>query len=288
MFEARAVAFLCWVVLGGAVAAGCSDEPSADGPDESSAATGGSGTDTPGTVPENLDIDVELRTSQESLPLGVPFEYTVAISNHGPKSVSVPLDLVLASPSGDDVSFYTTTLFAPAGDAVTEDGRVTPSQWFAGLGRYSVAVNAFGDAAGDAVEFDVSDPTVIVPVFEDVTGPAGVSTSVPEATCGRFSNGAAWGDVDGDDDDDLFVTRLDDPSQLFINDGAGGFVDESADRGLSVTDTNGAAFADYDNDGDADLIVVRDGSDLLFRNDGGGHFSDVSIAAGIGDDGTGA
>ena len=218
------------------------------------------------------------------MPLGAPFEYTVAISNHGPKSVSVPLDLVLAPPSGDDVSFYSTTLFAPAGDEVTEDGRVTPAQWFAGLGRYRVAANAFGDAAGDSVEFDVSEPTVIVPVFEDVTGAAGVSTSVPEATCGRFSNGAAWGDVDGDDDDDLFVTRLDDPSQLFVNDGAGGFVEESAARGLSITDTNGAAFADYDNDGDADLIVVRDSSDLLFRNDGG-QFSDVSVAAGIGDDG---
>ena len=126
---------------------------------------------------------------------------------------------------------------------------------------------------------------MIVPVFEDVTAAAGVTTSVPEATCGRFSNGAAWGDVDGDGDVDLFVTRLDDPSLLFINDGAGGFVDESEARGLSVTDANGAAFADYDNDGDADLIVVRDGSDLLFRNDGDGRFSDVSVAAGIGDDG---
>ncbi len=57
------------------------------------------------------------------------------------------------------------------------------------------------------------------------------------------------------------------------------------ERGLSITDANGAAFADYDNDGDADLIVVRDGSDLLFRNEGDGRFGDVSVAAGIGDDG---
>ena len=64
-----------------------------------------------------------------------------------------------------------------------------------------------------------------------------------------------------------------------------GFVDESEERGLSITDANGAAFADYDNDGDADLIVVRDGSDQLFRNDGDGRFGDVSVAAGIGDDG---
>ena len=284
-FMNRAGSLACWVVLGGVVAAGCSNDPSPDGPGGHTASTGDTDSVTTGTVPEELDIDVELRTSQGSVPLGVPFEYTVAIRNDGPKSVSVPIDLVLAPPSGDDVAFYRTTLFAPAGDEVTEDGRVTPSQWFADLGRYSVAVNAFGEAARDSVEVEISDPTVTLPVFEDVTGPAGLTTSVPEATCGRFSNGAAWGDVDGDGDVDLFVTRLDDPSQLFINDGAGAFVDESEARGLSVTDTNGAAFADYDNDGDADLIVVRDGSDLLFRNDGGGRFSDVSVAAGIGDDG---
>ena len=270
-------------VVVAAVVVGCSSDPAGDG--GTTASTEGSAALGSGTVPDGLDIEVELRTSEVDVPLGAPLEYTIAIRNDGAKSVSVPVEVVLAPPSGDDVSFYATTLFAPAGDEVTEDGRVTPSQWFAERGRYTVAVNAFGHAAGDAVEFDVADPTVIVPVFEDVTGPAGVTTSVPEATCGQFSNGAAWGDVDGDDDADLFVTRLDDPTLLFINDGAGAFVDESEERGLSITDANGAAFADYDNDGDADLIVVRDGTDLLFANDGDGRFSDVSAAAGIGDDG---
>ena len=270
-------------VVVAAVVVGCSSDPAGDG--GTTASTEGSAALGSGTVPDGLDIEVELRTSEVDVPLGAPLEYTIAIRNDGAKSVSVPVEVVLAPPSGGDVSFYATTLFAPAGDEVTEDGRVTPSQWFAERGRYTVAVNAFGHAAGDAVEFGVAAPTVIVPVFEDVTGPAGVTTSVPEATCGRFSNGAAWGDVDADDDADLFVTRLDDSTLLFINDGAGAFVDESEERGLSITDANGAAFADYDNDGDVDLIVVRDASDLLFRNDGDGRFSDVSAAAGIADDG---
>jgi hypothetical protein len=110
-----------------------------------------------------------------------------------------------------------------------------------------------------------------------------VKTSIPPATCGQFANGAAWGDVDGDGDPDLLVTRLGNPVQLFINDGRGRFADRSGQLGTPITGANGAAFADYDNDGDADVLIVRDGSDLLLANDGSGHFTDVSAQAGIGD-----
>ena len=45
-----------------------------------------------------------------------------------------------------------------------------------------------------------------------------------------------------------------------------------------------ASFADIDNDGDPDLFVttVR-GGDLLFENDGHGHFRDITADAGVGD-----
>ena len=45
----------------------------------------------------------------------------------------------------------------------------------------------------------------------------------------------------------------------------------------------GVAAGDYDNDGDIDLYVVRGnvGPNLLYRNDGSGHFTDVAAAAGV-------
>ena len=55
-----------------------------------------------------------------------------------------------------------------------------------------------------------------------------------------------------------------------------------------MKDAVGAAFADYDNDGHADLYVARKGTDVLFRNDGAGRFTDVTRAAGIADDSPGA
>lgn len=52
------------------------------------------------------------------------------------------------------------------------------------------------------------------------------------------------------------------------------------------------AFGDYDNDGDLDLYVSNGGSlgqgdNVLFRNDRGAGFSDVTIAAGVADGGNG-
>jgi enediyne biosynthesis protein E4 len=231
------------------------------------------------------DIAVALSSVHgPSAPVGEAFVVEVALRNRGPRSVSVPYELRLSAPDGGAVPFHETSLFVPAGDVATEQVGVTPAQWFADRGSFDVALLVDGRAIGDALELHVSEPRVTVPLFEDVTDAAGLATTVPAASCGQFSNGAAWGDVDGDGSVDLLVTRLGDPAELFVNDGAGQFTAEGEARGLAVRDANGAAFADYDNDGDADVVLVRDASDLLFRNDGSGRFTDVSAAAGIGDD----
>jgi hypothetical protein len=231
-----------------------------------------------------VDVTVSSR-ADASVPLGVAFVSTVEMHNRGNRSVTVPFGLTLTSPSGQAVTFYSSSLFVPAGKAASEDVAVTPAQWYADRGRFDIAVATDGAPSGASLAFDVTEPTALVPVFEDATVTAGLTTSLPTAGCGQFSSGAAWGDVESDGDLDLLVTRLGDPVQLFVNDGSGHFGDEASARGLAVTDANGAAFADYDNDGDADLVLVRDASDLLLANDGAGRFTDVSSAAGIGDPG---
>ena len=45
----------------------------------------------------------------------------------------------------------------------------------------------------------------------------------------------------------------------------------------------GAAVGDYDNDGDPDLYVTHFGSNILFRNNGNGTFTDVTREAGVDD-----
>ena len=98
-------------------------------------------------------------------------------------------------------------------------------------------------------------------------------------------NGMAIADVDGDGRLDIYFTSQVGGNQLWRNLGRGKFENITAAAGvgvprkISVT----ASFADIDNDGDEDLFVttVR-GGNLLFENDGKGHFRDITAAAGVG------
>ncbi len=63
------------------------------------------------------------------------------------------------------------------------------------------------------------------------------------------------------------------------------FTDISASAGVELPGvlTESLAWGDYDNDGDADLYLTNQTANRLFRNDGGGVFTDVTAATGTGD-----
>ncbi|MEL6651364.1 MAG: VCBS repeat-containing protein, partial [Bacteroidota bacterium] len=93
----------------------------------------------------------------------------------------------------------------------------------------------------------------------------------------------AFADVDGDSDQDLFITgqgRFDSLfSILYLNDGVGNFT-EVADPPFDSVDAGSVAFADVDGDADKDLLITgRSISGVriakLYANDGGGGFSEV-------------
>jgi hypothetical protein len=264
------------VILASTLAGACS-RGSADG------GTGTAPTSLP--VSQGGGIEMRLRSEQLMVPLGEPAALILTVVNTRPRSESLAITLAVRSPLGDTVDAVETSVFASFNHTMEIPVAFTPAQWFEELGIYQVFASAVGDdvtVTPAATVVEVIEPTVLVPEFEDVTESAGVLTSVPEAQCGQFSNGAAFADVDGDADQDLLVTRLGEPLQLFVNDGDGHFGEDGAARGLAAPDANGVAFADYDNDADQDVIVVADGPDRLYANDGTGHFSDVSAAAGIG------
>jgi hypothetical protein len=119
----------------------------------------------------------------------------------------------------------------------------------------------------------------------------------------KSSMGVDAGDFDNDGDEDLFVTELTGQgSELYVNDGAGIFVEQGARSGLrfaSLPFTGfGTAWFDFDNDGWLDILTVNGAvtsveelvrandpfplrqRKQLFRNVGGGRFEDVTKSAG--------
>jgi len=65
------------------------------------------------------------------------------------------------------------------------------------------------------------------------------------------------------------------------------FTDVTEEAGIALVEllTESVAWGDYDNDGDEDLYLTSDGPNHLFRNDGGGAFTDVTATARVGHSG---
>ena len=140
-------------------------------------------------------------------------------------------------------------------------------------------------------------------LFEDVTEGSGAEDA-------GYGMGVACGDYDNDGDVDLYVTNYG-PNVMLENRGDGSFRDVTVTAGVGHEAWGSSAgFFDYDRDGDLDLFVVNyvhwtpeteldcynqmgaldycgpknyeaPSMDVLYRNDGGGTFTDVTVEAGI-------
>jgi hypothetical protein len=139
--------------------------------------------------------------------------------------------------------------------------------------------------------------------FRDISAQSGAADR-------GYGMGVASGDYDRDGDLDLYVTNLG-SNVLLRNDGGGQFTDvsEASGSGEELWSSS-ASFIDYDRDGDLDLWVVnylfwtleeerecynqatgnsycgpkaynKPAPDTLYRNNGDGSFSDVSLAMGL-------
>jgi hypothetical protein len=103
---------------------------------------------------------------------------------------------------------------------------------------------------------------------------------------GHYDHGSAVAvaDVDGDGLYDIYFVNQVGGNELWKNLGDGRFRNITAEAGVGLPGRVGvsAAFADVDNDGDQDLFVttVR-GGNVLFHNDGHGHFKDITKEAGL-------
>lgn len=112
--------------------------------------------------------------------------------------------------------------------------------------------------------------------FEDVTATAGVGDP-------HTASAVLWADVDSDGWVDIYVANMSKQNALFMNNGDGTFTNKILQSGaLDTKIAMGSIFFDYDNDGDQDLYLIHDAYQdyILYRNDGSGVFTDVSVPSG--------
>ncbi len=193
---------------------------------------------------------------------------------------------------------------------VTEKAGVGYPCWAMGVavgdfnndGRPDLVVSCFG---GVVLYRNNGDGT-----FTNVTKAAGLDKDSGWAT------GVAFGDYDGDGNQDLFVAHYVDldlhnlpefgarktcqyheiavqcgprglkgsPDALYHNNGDGTFTEVAEQAG--VNDANkffglAAVWSDFDNDGKLDLFVANDGGpNYLYHNEGNGHFKEIAFDSG--------
>lgn len=100
---------------------------------------------------------------------------------------------------------------------------------------------------------------------------------------------AVAADYDNDGWPDIYVACDSTPSWLFRNQHDGTFRQEGLERGAALSEDGleqagmGVAVGDYDLDGSLDIFKTHfsDDTHVLYRNDGKGYFTDVTIRSGL-------
>jgi hypothetical protein len=129
------------------------------------------------------------------------------------------------------------------------------------------------------------DPLLLKSVNGDLQPwPSGITNS------GEMKQ-VTWVDFDNDGDRDLSITGLDMPVRIFVNDSN---VLTQLPQGSGISPISlvsyGHSWGDYDRDGDLDLFVCNydaefmgyvNSDNQLYRNEGGGLFTDVTLEAGF-------
>jgi len=120
--------------------------------------------------------------------------------------------------------------------------------------------------------------------FTDITSDAGLDI----LGAGRGSTHITACDYDGDGSTDLYIGSADQQSGSYrhylLRNELGNFRDVTDESGILHQGMESSArFGDYNNDGFQDLYILKEGSNILYKNTGEGTFVDATAEARVGE-----
>ncbi|MCE2613727.1 FG-GAP-like repeat-containing protein [Flavobacteriaceae bacterium D16] len=161
---------------------------------------------------------------------------------------------------------------------------------------YGTIDNSFGGPGISFADFDndgLDDITIPASNTRDFqffrnTGGQFQLENLPISSGGSRARQAIWVDYDNDGDNDFFAVGDTGGRWFYRNEGNGVYTDILTSSGLALQSWEywGISWGDYNNDGNLDaFLLVRDTEtnhhNLLYRNEGDGTFTDVTVAAGL-------
>lgn len=213
------------------------------------------------------------------LPLATPYMYPRIVYRARPISSAAALLLTVL---GAHAQGYTNVAPQQGLDFTIP---VTPIDFGTGVSFYDID----GDGWDDLTFANVDDSLIVYRNNE------GTLQRMPSpAYAGGSTREVLWADVDNDGDPDLLITTFEGPVRLFRNNGDWTFTDYTATSGLVQAPGKrwGASFGDHNKDGFLDLYVCTyiyseetyaySKLNHLYRNNGNGTFTDVTLQAGVG------
>lgn len=171
----------------------------------------------------------------------------------------------------------TNRLFRNNGDLTFTDVTIEAGVYAENNGNSGVFGDYDNDGDEDLFVALINEPNIFYRnngdgTFTDITESLGVGDDA-------FTRCVLMFDADHDGWLDLYVHNVNAQNQFYRNDEGLGFTNVVFEWGATDTGVaQGAIHYDYDNDGDPDLYLVHDANqdNILYENDGAGHFVNVA------------